>query len=91
MRERTPLPPSIQNAPELGLGLELYYGAFCDLDSCRSFGWGTGPIPWTAVRQWADTYDIYGEQFDDLVYFIRAMDAAYLGYCKAKEKSGNGK
>lgn len=91
MRERTPLPPSIQNAPELWLGLELYYGAFCDLDSDRSFGWSAGPIPWTSIRRWADTYGVTGDQFNDLVYFIRAMDAAYLSYCKAKEKNSDGK
>jgi hypothetical protein len=86
MRERLPLPQRIQDAPELWIGLELYYGAFVDLNTCRPSGWGMCPIPWTAIADYASVYRITGEQKDDLFYFVRAMDAAFMGYCQDKEK-----
>lgn len=87
MRERLPLPHAIQNAPELWLGLELYLGAFIDLDSCRPSGWDARPIPWTAIADYADAYGITGEQRDDLFYFVRAMDSALRKYWDAKNEA----
>jgi hypothetical protein len=86
-----PLPDRIQNAPELVLGLELYYGAFMDLTSCRGTGYGTeGPIPWDKVVQWAEKYGLDEEQEDDLVYHIPQMDEVYLKF-KAKKLSATTK
>lgn len=85
VRQGMPLPQRIQNAPELHLGLELYYLAFLDLTSCRTAGYGTeGPIPWTATRQWAEAHDLSGEQLEDLEYHIPRMDEVYLKF-KAKK------
>lgn len=67
------------------MGLELYYGAFMDLTSCRGTGYGTeGPIPWTVVRQWAEAYQLSDEQTEDLQYHIPRMDEVYLKF-KAKK------
>ena len=73
------------------IGLELFYGVYVDLSSCRPIGWGPGPIPWTAVDQYARRYGIVGEQFDDLVYYIRAMDLAYLAHYDKKNKAARKK
>lgn len=63
------------------MGLELFYGAFMDLTTCRGTGYGTeGPIPWTVVRQWADIHGLDEEQIEDLEYFIPRMDEAYLKF-----------
>jgi len=78
MQMGQPIPDSIVNAPELSLGLQLYITAFFDLDSERSYGFSTGPIPWTSIKQYAVAFEFDNEQTEDLIYFIKAMDKAYL-------------
>lgn len=85
MRERRPVPPSIANAPELRFGLEMYYGAYLDLMTCRTLGMGLGPIPWTAINQYAKAYDYTEEQEDDLQFYISRMDNAYLEAVSKKQ------
>lgn len=86
VRERLPLPKRIQNAPELLLGLELYYGAFLDLSSCRPNGWGPQPISWLTIAEYADHLGLDEEQREDLFFFIRAMDSCWLHYHDRKQK-----
>ena len=85
LRERLPLPKRIANAPELWLGLELFYDAFWDLNSCRDAGWSLGPVPWTVIHDFATAFQLDDEQFDDLYYYIRRMDDAYLKFFAPKE------
>lgn len=88
MRDRQPLPERIQNAPELYLGLEMYYLAFLDLTSCRAAGYGTeGPISWMTIEEYADRKEIYGSQREDLHYYISNMDASYLEFKSTKLKN----
>ena len=77
-----PLPGKIANAPKLTLGLAMYWTAFWDLNSCRG-GMG-GPIPWTAIHDYAARQGIEGEQFDSLVSHVRALDAALHEYEESK-------
>ncbi len=85
-----PLPERIANAPELYLGLELYYMAFMDLTTCRGQGYGTeGPIGWLAIRDYAVAQEIQGEQLEDLFYHIQHLDAAYLDHKAKKLKDKN--
>lgn len=89
-RERLPIPDKIANAPDLYLGLDLYYSAFLDLSTCRSRGFGElGEIPWTATLRWAEVHELDEEQRDSLFHHIRAMDDVYLKFQakKAKEAS----
>jgi len=86
LRERLPFPQAIQNAPQLQMGLELFFDAFLDLDGDRPPGWTTSPIPWAVVKDYAKAYNITGEQRDDLVFFVRRMDRAYLGHLEKKAK-----
>lgn len=81
-----PLPQAIANAPELELGLDLFYLAFMDLTTCRSMGFGEGPIPWSAVRDYCDELGLEGEQRDDMFIHIRLMDTAYLNHRASKVK-----
>lgn len=78
LASRQPLPDSIANAPELELGMELYYDAFLDLSDDREVGLAPGPIPWSVIRDWGLTYELSPEQMDDLFYYVKAMDKAYL-------------
>lgn len=85
MREGRPLPERIQNAPQLHLGLQLYYDAFFELNTCRTVGMGLGPIPWTAVIDYARAFEFDDEQTDSLIYFVREMDAAFLAQKNKKD------
>jgi hypothetical protein len=54
--------------------------AFNELHSCRSYGFGgvPGPIPWTAIRQWASEHGVTDpDEFDDLVYLTFELDGAW--------------
>lgn len=83
-----PLPERIANAPELYLGLELYYRAFLDLTSCRGQGYGTeGPISWLSIKDYADAQELDLDQRDDLFYHIQHMDLAYLKHKSEKLKA----
>lgn len=85
MRERLPLPRRIQDAPELHLGLEIYYDAFFDLHTCRPVGMGLGSIPWSVMKDYALTWGLDEDQMVDLFYYVRAMDKAYLDWVAKKE------
>lgn len=86
LREHLPFPQAIRNAPDLWVGLGLYFGAFLDLDGDRPSGWTMRPIPWTAIIDYAQAYNIMDEQREDLLYFVRAMDKAYMAHVAKKEK-----
>lgn len=81
-------PADIKVAPELNLGLDLYYEAFWCLTTCRSLGMGIGPIPWTAVMEYCDRYQIEDDQRDDMVYHINQMDDAYRKHVERQVKNG---
>lgn len=64
--------------PELLDGLEAYYRAFEQLTSCRNVGLDEGPIPWTAIRDYANEHRIVGDMRSDLFHHVRALDNEYL-------------
>lgn len=77
LRERRPLPKAIQEAPELTLGLEFAYQAYWDLNSCRSYGFGMGPISWSFIMDYARAHELEPDEIDDFTYLIRKMDEAH--------------
>lgn len=86
IRQNMPLPDAIANAPVLEIGLDLFFTAFMDLNSCRNIGVGEGPIPWTAKQMYAkEELNLEGEQRDDFFYYINRLDTAYLDH-KAKQR-----
>ena len=84
------LPERIANAPDLHLGMDLYFTAFIELSSCRPVGMGMGSIPWTSIADYGEAYGFDGEQRDDLFFFVRALDKAFLDYYKEKHKNESG-
>lgn len=68
----------MRNAPSLVPGLDFYFAAFNELTTCRAVGMGAGPIPWTAIQEYADRQELDGEDRACLLYLVRAMDNAYL-------------
>lgn len=86
IRERTPFPDFIKDAPELLPGLSLFYTAYWDLVGDRAES--GAPIKWTAIRDYAQHYNFDDYQTEALFIHIREMDNVALA--AAKEKS-NGK
>ncbi|MCP4897720.1 MAG: hypothetical protein GY906_12170 [bacterium] len=86
LRSRKPFPEKIANAPALALGLDLYWDAFQDLNTCRTSGFGAGPIPWSVILDYSRKYEFDEEQEEDLFYFIRVMDNEFLEHHSKKEK-----
>lgn len=82
-RHKQPLPKQLRDSPSLATGLELFWDAYVELNTCRVMG---GPIPWTAIRDYADEVGIHGFQREALFVHVRAMDVAFLSYNKLKEK-----
>jgi hypothetical protein len=82
---RQSLPARVANAPELLKGLETYYDAFHELSTCRN----QGPIPWDAMVQYAHYLDLDKDEFEELNYFIRAMDKVYLEHQKKAIQHAN--
>lgn len=87
IRAGQPIPDRIANAPELILGLDLFINAFLDLDSERNSGFALGPIPWTKIKEYAQTYDFDLELTEDLIYYVKALDNDYLKKQAAKAKA----
>lgn len=78
IRQGLPLPDSLENAPELFIGLNLFYSAFFDLHGCRQLGNALGPIDWITIDRYCERYEIEGEQYEDMHFFLGRMDYAYL-------------
>lgn len=91
IRRGQPPPDSIQNAPVLYEGLNLYYTAFLDLHGCRQLGTVMGPIDWLAIDRYCERHDITGEQYEDMHYFVSRLDEAYLTHNRGKSGSAPGK
>lgn len=85
MRDGQPLPQRIQNAPSMAFGMHLYFNAFLELSSCRQMGMALGPIPWTAVNDYALYMDLDEDQHEDLHFFVRELDNEYVKYQSKKK------
>lgn len=85
---RQPIPKKIAEAPELRPGLELYYMAFFELASTRT-GFGDGPIPWTAVAEYARVYEFDTDQLEQLAYYVARMDDVFVRHVRAKQAGKN--
>lgn len=69
---------SIPPPPEFKPWMEYYISAFWSLSSCRSIGFGEGPIPWTAVREYGKMLRLGDDDFAELSEVIGALDREYL-------------
>jgi len=83
---KRPLPERIQNAPDLLVGLELFFQAFIELNTCRSTGWSAGPIPSWCIDEFCTKNELIEEEAEDLAYHVRKMDQAFLNHMSAKSK-----
>ena len=90
-RQKMPIPKSIQNAPDLTLGLQLFYEAFSDLSSSRVSGMEEGLIGWSTIQDYCERLDLSEEQTADMHYHINELDLARRKFLNDKEdkRSGN--
>lgn len=87
-RWNRPLPEAIKNAPDLILGLELFYVAFQELSSARQLGsMSEGPIGWNILAEYCQAHEIDGEQYEDFMFFLNRLDAVYLSYIARKQQA----
>lgn len=69
----------LSERPALNHWQAFAYRAFVELHSCRSFGMGLGPIPWTAVRAWASEHGVSDpDEFAELLFLVTACDTLFL-------------
>ena len=85
MRSRQPVPKRIQNAPQLSLGLELFFNSFMDLTSSRQIGFGPGPIPWAAIQEYCLHSEFSEEQTEDTHYHVTRLDTVWRDFHAKKE------
>lgn len=81
-----PLPAVMANKPRLLMGLDFYWRAFWELSTDRDIGMAEGPIPWTAMNQWAIRYNIVNYEFDRFVILIKGMDSVYIDHRTKQHK-----
>jgi len=79
-----PLPDRIKAAPELWMGLELFYGGFLDLTSTRQMGMGLGPISLMTILEYCLYKGIDGEQQEDFVFLVQHLDHKYLEWSRSR-------
>jgi hypothetical protein len=91
----TPLPSVLANQPILYSFLEWVWEAFSELNSYRTFsgtmaGMIPNPLALSEIRVYAEINGIDGEDFTDLLYYVKELDSEwcrkYLESLKSKSK-----
>lgn len=86
-RFKQPIPDRIRNKPKLGFGLDFYLSAFFDLEYERQWvneGAIALPITWTSLQNYAQHHDLEGDAHEDFMFFMAALDTAYLKHLAKK-------
>lgn len=78
----------LSERPDLDEWQALPWRCFNQTHSCRSYGFAPGPIPWTAIAEWAREHGVTDpDEFDDLLYLVMELDAAWIKHeAQAAEK-----
>lgn len=88
MRDGKPIPKKMAEAPQLRMGLELFYAAYTDLCGERT-GMGDGPIGWSVIHEYAKANGFDEDQSEDLHYYIGQLDTAFRDFAKRKKGTGS--
>lgn len=86
LREGKHIPDEIAFAPEIMIGLEIYYIAFQELSDSRNIGRGLGPIPWKVVKEYCDYLELDEDQREAMHHHVSKMDGAFLEFNRKKSK-----
>jgi hypothetical protein len=66
--------------------MDMVISCWRELETCRDFGMGIGPIPWTAIVAWAEVVGLDRDATWKLTQVIRKLDNDYLGALAAKRR-----
>jgi hypothetical protein len=72
----------MRNKPRLKPGLSVFLNAFFELEHDRQ--WIVGdkaipqPIPWRVINDYAQAFNFAGDLHEELVFFVRHLDEAYI-------------
>ena len=69
--------PAIRDRPSV-TGFEWLWQAFIDLGTCRHYGMSPGPIPWTAIEEYARVNELGVDDTWMLHRVIRRADDVWL-------------
>lgn len=89
MIERGQPLPEWAEEPTTDPVVEWYLRAFFELCSCRPAGFGVGPVPWTAIAEYADFSGLDYEETLVLVRAVRALDVVFLKW-QDKKRDADG-
>jgi hypothetical protein len=67
----------------------LYLSAFFELDSERKIGFSIGRIGWMSIKEYALTFEFDDVQTEDLLYFVKEMDRAYIEHVRLQLKDNS--
>lgn len=73
LRYDRPYPDPIANAPELAMGLEMFFVGYQDLTTCRDFN---GNIPWMSIETYGEKKGWDVDQIEMLHFFVRHLNKA---------------
>ena len=85
-RTGRPLPAWFLDEPEVEPGEEFFIGAFFELSSCRQIGMGLGPIPWSAIVEYADRVRLAADVRRMFVDVMRLLDGFFLEDAEERAK-----
>jgi hypothetical protein len=81
-------PQQLYQQPELTDVESYYLDVFYILSSERSIGMSLGPIPYSAIRSYADEHDIVNrDEFDYFFGILRVLDAEYISLANSSDKN----
>ncbi len=72
------MPSGFAEQPVIAQHGLFIWDAFWELSSERQIGMGLGPIPYRAVRAFANDHGVFGDHFDHFKMVIRLLDGEYL-------------
>lgn len=82
------IPDPLKDCPDIE-DLEWVFSAFLELSTCRNLGLLPGPIPWTAIRDYANELELVEYSRDLLFVAVRAMDRMMLEYYASQAGNQN--
>lgn len=86
LRAAHQLPDELDGAPLNTDAAVWILAAFWELNTCRPVAMGFGPIPWTAIVQYAEHHRLASDVFPAFVAAIRTCDNAWLDWQRERSK-----
>lgn len=82
---------TLSEAPVISREAMWFWTAFGHLGGDRNSGMGLAPIPFTAMRAYADEYRLRGHEREAFFEIIRTVDSEYIAMTEAKRKAAEPK